>query len=268
MSRLGMISIGQYVPGQSLVHRLDPRTKLVAVFLVVVTIFAASQGLSYALASVFVLGTVFLSRIPWTFIWRGLKPVWIILAVTYIFHIWFTREGEVLWTLGALSVYEGGVIQGAVITYRIVLLVIIASLVTLTTPPLVLTNGLERMLKPLAKWRFPAHELALMVAIALRFIPVLWQEADKIIKAQLSRGAPLASGTLWERVSALIPIIIPLFLSAFKRAEDLALAMEARGYRGAEGRTQFRQLKMQPRDYAALAVTGTYCLLLIMIEVV
>lgn len=263
-----MVSIGQYVPGQSVVHRLDPRTKLVSVFLVIIAIFTARQGWSYALASGFVLGAVMLSRVPWSFIWRGLKPVWIILAITYLFHIWFTREGEVLWTIGPISFYEGGVIQGAVITYRIVLLVIIASLVTLTTPPLVLTNGLERMMQPLTKWRFPAHEFALMVAIALRFIPTLWQEADKLIKAQLARGAPLASGSAWKRVTALIPILIPLFLSAFKRAEDLALAMEARGYRGGEGRSQFRQLKMHMRDYAALVITVGYCLLLVMIEVI
>lgn len=256
MARLGMITIGQYVPGQSLIHRLDPRTKFISLFIIMVAVFLAIEWFSYALLTAFIIGCIVLSRISFQFIWSGLKPVWFILAFTFIIHVWTNRTGDIVFSWGIFSIYEGGLVAGATMTYRLILLVLAASLLTLTTQPLVLTNGIEKLLHPLKKFKVPVHEFALMVAIALRFIPTLWQETDKLIKAQSSRGAQLLSGPLYKRLFHFIPIIIPLFLSAFQRAEDLALAMEARGYRGDAGRTQFRQLHFKRIDPIAIGVAS------------
>lgn len=249
MSKLGMISIGQYVPGDSIIHRLDPRTKIIILFAYMFSVFTVSSIGSYVSISLFAIISIILAHVSFRFIWRSLKPLWVILAVTFIFHVWSRQEGVVLLDVGIFSIYDQGLIHGASITWRIAFIILLASLLMLTTKPLVLSNGLERLMKPLKKVRLPVHEFALMVVIALRFIPTLLQEVDKLIKAQSARGAQFSSGPIFKRVMTVIPIIIPLFISSFQRADDLALAMESRAYRGGEGRTQlvvisFRQLDM------------------------
>lgn len=252
MSILSNIAIGQYVPGNSLIHRLDPRTKFIIIFTFILMIFIVNNMYTFGLAICFTLLAITLSQVSLAFIWRGLKPVWIILLFTFFFHLWFTREGEIVFSLGPLKVYELGLIQGGTITIRIFLIVLMTSLLTLTTKPMVLTDGLEKLLKPLKRVKFPVHEFALMISISLRFIPTLLQETEKIMKAQAARGASFTKGNIVKRAMNLIPILIPLFVSSFQRAEDLALAMEARAYRGGEGRTQLRQLFFQNIDYIVL----------------
>jgi energy-coupling factor transport system permease protein len=262
MSMLGQVTIGQYVPGHSMIHRLDPRTKFITVFFFIIVIFLANNLASYLVAIGFVLSIILLSQVPFRFIWKGLKPVWLILLFTLIFHLWLTKGGEVIFQWGIVRIYEEGFRQGVAITIRIFLLVLITSLLTLTTKPLVLTDGLEKLMNPLKKIRFPAHEFALMISIALRFIPTLLQETEKIMKAQKARGANFTSGNIIKRAMHIVPILVPLFLSSFQRAEDLALAMEARGYRGGEGRTQLRQLSFEKGDYLAFVLTAFVFLLL------
>jgi energy-coupling factor transport system permease protein len=262
MSMLGQITIGQYVPGHSVIHRLDPRTKLITVFFFIIVIFLANNLASYLITVVFVGSVIFLSKVSFRFIWRGLKPVWILLLFTLIFHLWLTKGGEVLFEWGPFRIYEEGFRQGVAITVRIFLLVLVTSLLTLTTKPLVLTDGLEKIMKPLKKVGFPAHEFALMISIALRFIPTLLQETEKIMKAQKARGANFTSGNIIKRAMNIVPILVPLFISSFQRAEDLALAMEARGYRGGEGRTQLRQLSFEKKDYMAFAVAALFFVIL------
>lgn len=265
MSLLTNIAIGQYVPGHSIVHRLDPRTKFIISFTFILFIFMVNNQLTFAIAICFTLLAILLSNISIKYIWRGLKPVWLILLLTLFFHLWFTREGEIIFSLGWLPIYEEGLAQGVTITLRIFLIVLITSLLTLTTKPLVLTDGLEKLLRPLKKLGFPVHEFALMISISLRFIPTLLQETEKIMKAQASRGASFTQGNLASRFFHLLPILIPLFVSSFQRAEDLALAMEARGYRGGEGRTQIRQLLFGKHDYLALLLTfAVYAALLLL----
>lgn len=266
MSMLSQISIGQYVPGQSIIHRLDPRTKFIIIFAFVIIIFLANNIASYSIATAFVFSAIILSKVSVRFIWRGLKPILIILLITFIFHIWLTKGGEVLFQWGILRIYEEGLYQGAAITLRIFLLVLSTSLLTLTTKPLVLTDGLEKLMNPLKKVKFPAHELALMISISLRFIPTLLQETDKIMKAQKARGANFTSGSIVKRAQHLVPILIPLFLSAFQRAEDLAMAMEARAYQGGAGRTQLRQLIFEKIDYSALTVATLFFLILVLVR--
>lgn len=266
MSLYTNLAIGQYVPGHSIVHRLDPRTKLIISFAFILIIFLVNNLITFTIAIAYTLLSLFLTKISVGYVWRGLKPVWLILFFTFFFHLWFTREGEVIFSLGWMNIYSEGWLQGVTITLRILLLVMITSLLTLTTKPLVLTDGLEKLLGPLKKLRFPVHEFALMISIALRFIPTLLQETEKIMKAQASRGASFTQGNLVKRFFHLLPVLIPLFVSSFQRAEELALAMEARGYRGGEGRTQLRQLILRKEDYLALLLSGGIYLALLILR--
>lgn len=264
MSLLSNIAIGQYVPGESIVHRLDPRTKFAIIISFILFIFAVNNLFTFIIALGFTLVSILLAQVSIRFIWRGLRAVWILLLITFLFHLWFTREGAILYQFGWFTIYEGGLVQGATITLRIFLIVVMTSLLTLTTKPLVLTDGLEKLLAPLQKVRFPVHEFALMISIALRFIPTLLQETEKIMKAQAARGASFTKGNMVQRVIHIIPILIPLFVSSFQRAEDLALAMEARAYRGGEGRTHLRQLAFGRSDYVALGLSlGVYMAILL-----
>lgn len=240
--------IGQYVPGESLIHRLDPRTKITIIFCFVIIVFFANSIGSYAALAIFALASVLTTRIPIRFIVKGLTPVWFLIIFTFILHLFVTKEGTVLFELFFLKVYSGGVFQGLAIAMRFFLLILITSLLTLTTTPIEITDAIEEMLHPLKKVRFPVNELALMMSISLRFIPTLMQETEKISKAQASRGVDFKTGPLKERAQAIVPLLVPLFVSAFKRAEELAMAMEARGYHGGEGRTKLRELKVQKRD--------------------
>ncbi|TRM11200.1 energy-coupling factor transporter transmembrane protein EcfT [Lentibacillus cibarius] len=241
--------IGQYVPGKSLVHRLDPRTKITVIFFFVFIVFLANSVISYGLLTIFALTSMFVTRIPIRFILKGLTPVWFLIVFTFILHLIVTNEGTVLIDVLGFKIYSGAIIQGFAISMRFFLLILVTSLLTLTTTPIEITDAIEDMLHPLKKLRFPVHELALMMSISLRFIPTLMQETEKISKAQASRGVDFRTGPIKERIKAIVPLLVPLFVSAFKRAEELAMAMEARGYQGGEGRTKLRELKLEKKDF-------------------
>ncbi|SDD57811.1 energy-coupling factor transport system permease protein [Terribacillus halophilus] len=247
-----LLIIGQYVPTNSIVHRMDPRIKMLIIFFYVIFIFFANNVFSYALFTVFAIGGTLLTKVPWRFIAKGLTPVWFLIVFTFILHLFVTKEGTVLVNIFGLPIYSGALEQGAVISLRFFLLILLTSLLTLTTTPIEITDGVESLLGPLRRFKFPVHELALMMSISLRFIPTLLQETEKISNAQASRGVDFRTGPFRERVRAVIPLLVPLFVSAFKRAEELAMAMEARGYRGGEGRTKLRELRVMKRDVAAL----------------
>ncbi|MFC0190539.1 energy-coupling factor transporter transmembrane component T family protein [Fictibacillus aquaticus] len=257
------VIIGQYYPASSVLHRMDPRSKLLASFIFIFIIFLANNFISYGAAALFTLFVLASSKVPAGYLYRGLKPVFFLVFFTLLLHVFMTKEGDVLFSLGWLKVYEGGVIQGLYISLRLMLLVMMTSLLTLTTTPIDITDGLEYLLHPLKKLKLPVHEFALMMSISLRFIPTLLQETEKIMKAQMARGADFTSGPIKERVKAFVPLLIPLFISAFKRAEELALAMESRGYRGGEGRTRLRELNWQLRDTLAIAALALLAAVLI-----
>lgn len=262
MSVLQNFAIGQYMPGNSLLHRLDPRSKLGFVLLFAVFIFLANNWLTYFLLSLVLAIAAWLGRIAPAYLLRGLKPVWFLILFTILLHLFTTKGGAIYVEWGWLTIEERGVRQALFMAVRLTLLVLVSSFLTLTTSPLDLTEGMERLLAPLKKLGVPVHEIALMVSIALRFIPTLLEETDKIIKAQTSRGADFESGNLLTRVRNLVPIVVPLFISAFRRAEDLALAMEARGYRGGVGRTRRKQLRFTWRDGLLVLVAAVLAVLL------
>ncbi|WP_431028417.1 energy-coupling factor transporter transmembrane component T family protein [Lysinibacillus sp. LZ02] len=243
---------GRYIPGDSFVHRLDPRSKLMFVFAFIVIVFLANNVMTYGLLLAFTAVVIFMSRIRLYFLINGLKPVILLMIFTFLLHILFTREGNIIVDVGFLKIYEEGLKQGIFISIRFLVLVFVTSILTLTTSPISITDGIETLLNPLKKVKVPVHELALMMSISLRFIPTLMDETDKIMKAQMARGSDLSAGPLKDRLKAIIPLLVPLFVSAFKRAEDLATAMEVRGYRGGEGRTRYRQLKWDSGDTLAL----------------
>lgn len=249
--------IGQYVPGESPVHRLDPRTKLVAATLYVLALFFLQRWAGYAVASLLVLAAWALSGLPLRLLARSLRPVAWIAALTVVLHALFTApEGQALVHWGPVRVTAAGLDSGLRFGLRLVLLMVASSLLTLTTSPIQLADGIERLARPLQRFGFPAHELAMMMTIALRFIPTLMEEAERIIKAQTARGADFGRGSVLQRIRSLVPVLVPLFVGAFRRADDLALAMESRCYRGAEGRTRMRVLRMGARDAMALAATA------------
>ncbi|GEK34105.1 energy-coupling factor transporter transmembrane component T family protein [Kurthia sibirica] len=243
---------GRFIPGDSFVHKMDPRAKLVFVFAFILVVFIANNIPTYIALVVVTFFVIALSRIRLYFLINGLKPVMILMVFTFLIHVFFTKGGTVLIDWGIFNIQEEGVKQGIFISIRFLVLVFMTSILTLTTSPISITDGLETLLNPLKKIKVPVHELALMMSIALRFIPTLMDETDKIMKAQMARGSDVTSGTIKERLKAVVPLLIPLFVSAFKRAEDLATAMEVRGYRGGEGRTRYRQLKWSMRDTYAL----------------
>ncbi|KGP89700.1 transporter [Pontibacillus chungwhensis BH030062] len=246
--------IGQYVPGDSPVHRMDPRAKITIIFFFVIVVFFANSVASYGSLALFALLSVGITKIPPRFIAKGLKPVWFLIIFTFILHLVVTKEGNVLFSVLGFDVYSGALIQGVAISLRFFLLILITSLLTLTTTPIAITDAIESILHPLKKVKFPVHELALMMSISLRFIPTLMQETEKISKAQASRGVDFRTGPIKERLKAIVPLLVPLFVSAFKRAEELAMAMEARGYQGGEGRTKLRELALRKVDYAVLVL--------------
>ena len=245
---------GRFIPGNSFIHRLDPRAKLIAVFAFIILVFLANNAVTYAILVAFTLFVILASKIRLYFIVNGLKPIIFLMAFTFILHVFFTKEGALLWEFGFIEIYEEGVKQGIFISLRFLVLVFMTTVLTLTTSPILITDGLELLLNPLKKLKLPVHELALMMSIALRFIPTLMDETDKIMKAQMARGSDLSAGPLKKRIKAIVPLLVPLFISAFKRAEDLATAMEVRGYRGGEGRTRFRQLQWTWKDTFVLVI--------------
>lgn len=245
---MNSLIIGQYVPGTSVIHRLDPRAKLVAVLIYVFIVFLANNSWTYGFLAVFTVGAVLLSGVPIHYLYKGLRPILWIIVITFILQILMTHEGDLLFHWGWIRIYTTGLIRGVFIALRIFFLIVVTTLLTLTTTPIDITDGMETLLSPFKRVRLPVHEFALMISISLRFIPTLMEETEKIMKAQTARGTEFSSGPLKERVKAIISLLIPLFISAFKRAEDLALAMEARGYRGGEGRTRLRVLAWKVKD--------------------
>lgn len=249
------ITIGQHFPGNSPVHQFDPRLKIVVTILYIVLLFAASNPLGLALSLVFLGAMYGVSKIPLRLIGKSLKPILPIILFTAVLNLFFmTGEGEPLVRLGFLTIYAEGVRYAILMAVRVMALIAGTSLLTYTTSPIVLTDAIEALLRPLNKLHFPVHELAMMMSIALRFIPTLIEETDKIMNAQKARGAMLDSGKLMDRVKALVPVLIPLFISAFRRADELAMAMECRCYRGGEGRTRLKVLRCTRQDYIRLAV--------------
>ena len=252
------ITIGQYYPAKSVLHRLDPRVKLVSTLLYLISLFLFKSIPGYIVATVFLVAVIRLSKVPFSYIVKGLKPIVMLLMITVLFNLFLTRDGEVLFHAWIFTITEGGLRTAVYMAIRLIYLIIGSSLMTFTTTPNELTDGIEKLLHPLNKIRVPVHEVAMMMSIALRFIPILLEETDKIMKAQIARGADLESGNIIQQAKNMIPILVPLFVSAFRRANDLAMAMEARCYRGGEGRTKMKPLKYQSRDRMAYIVVVAY----------
>jgi energy-coupling factor transport system permease protein len=252
------ITLGQYFPGKSFIHRLDPRTKILCIIVYITLIFCIKNMIGYGVVAVFTALVILSSKIPVRFVLKGIKPIMLFVAVTAIFNLFLT-DGRLLWQWGFLKITYEGLMAAVYMVLRLFFLTLGTSVLTLTTSPIALTDGIERLLSPLKKIGVPAHEFAMMMTIALRFVPTLLEETDKIIKAQTARGADFESGNIVSRAKAMIPILIPLFISAFRRADDLAVAMECRCYRGGENRTRLRAIKMSYRDglgWLAVVVFG------------
>ena len=246
------ITIGQYIPGETFVHKLDPRTKIILSILFIACLFIIDKFIGYALILGFLLLTIYTSKIPLRFLYKGLKPVFFLIALTAILNIFMVKGGSLLFSYGFINIYEEGVRVAVFMALRLIFLIMGTSVLTLTTSPIELTDGIERLLKPIGKEL--AHELAMMMTIALRFIPTLIDETDKIMMAQKARGADFESGGIIKKAKSLIPLLVPLFISSFRRADELAMAMEARGYRGGSGRTRMKQLMFSSKDIIAVAI--------------
>lgn len=248
------ITLGQYFPGNSIVHRLDPRTKLILTVVYIVALFLAKFVVTYAIMIAVLATCILLSKVGFQAIFRGLKPVFLIILITAILNLFYNGTGTLLVHVGFLKIYSGGIQMAVMMVLRIMMLICGTFLLTYTTSPIQLTDGIESLLGPLKKLHLPIHELAMMMSIALRFIPTLIEETDKIMSAQKARGADFESGNLIQKAKALIPLLVPLFVSAFRRADELATAMECRCYHGGEGRTKMKLLRYSLRDYETFAV--------------
>ena len=258
------ITIGQYYPADSVLHRLDPRVKLIGTFAFLFSLFAGKGMISYVIATIFLGSMIKLSKVPFKMIIKGLKAIIIILLITVSFNLFLT-QGEVIFQLGFLKVTKEGISVAVFMGLRLIYLVMGASIMTLTTTPNDLTDGLESVLGPLKKIKIPVHEIAMMMSIALRFIPILMEETDRIMKAQKARGADFETGNLIQKAKAMVPLLVPLFISAFRRANDLAMAMEARCYRGGEGRTKMKPLRYEKIDRTAYIVLIMYLILMVVV---
>ncbi len=259
------ITIGQYVPGESFVHKLDPRTKILISLLFIIQIFVIKDFKGYIFVLAFIIGTVAVAKLSPRYLYKGLKPVFVLIIITAILNIFMVDGKELIFKWKFISIYKEGLITAAFMVLRLIFLIAGTSLLTLTTSPIELTDGIERLLSPFKKIGLPAHELAMMMTIALRFIPTLMDETDKIMKAQMARGADFESGSIVQKAKSLIPLLVPLFISSFRRADELAMAMEARCYKGGEGRTRMKQLKMHGRDAAAFTTYFVLAVLSVLI---
>lgn len=249
------ITIGQYFPGNSIIHRLDPRFKIVLTFIYILMLFTGSNLVCLSVGAVYTVMALLLSKIPLKMFWKSVKPLLPFLIITAILNLFLVDNGDVLFKWRFIKITEGGINISVFMVIRISLLIMGSSLLTYTTSPITLTDAIERLMSPLKVLKFPVHELAMMMSIALRFIPTLIEETDKIMSAQKARGAEIDTGSLVNRARNMIAILVPLFISSFRRADELATAMECRCYNGGEGRTRLRQLRSAGRDYVALAVT-------------
>ncbi|MBX8935885.1 energy-coupling factor transporter transmembrane protein EcfT [Enterococcus gilvus] len=263
---MNKLIFGRYIPGDSLIHRLDPRAKLVASFYFIGIIFLANNWQSYLFLGVFTMFAVFLSKISLSFFLRGVRPLIWLIIFTVALQMLFTRGGTLYWSWGVFSLSSYGIQNGLFIFCRFVLIIFMSTLLTLTTPPLSMSDAIESLLNPLKRFHLPVHEIALMLSIALRFVPTLMDETEKIMNAQRARGVDFNDGSLIQKVKAIVPLLIPLFVSSFNRAEDLATAMEARGYRGGEGRSKYRKLQWASRDTIVLVVFGVATIILIFLR--
>lgn len=244
------MTLGQYYPGNSFLHKMDPRAKILCTMIFICAIFLANNPWSYLVVTLFTALCISLSGVPFRLIVKAVKPLWVILVFTLVIHL-LTTPGTEIFRLGPVKITEEGVRNGVFMTLRLVFLIAFSSLLTYTTSPIVLTDGIEALLMPFRRFGVPAHELAMMMTIALRFIPTLLEETDRIMKAQSSRGADFTAGNIWQKAKSMVPLLVPLFISAFRRADDLATAMEARCYRGGEGRTKMHRLVYTGNDRIA-----------------
>lgn len=261
------ITIGQYYPTESILHRLDPRVKLIGTFLFIVSLFAFDSFYGYIAVALFLAIIIKLSNVPFGYIVKGLKAIVVLLLFTMFFNLFFT-QGDPVFEWGVIKITDNGIRMASFMGIRLTFLILGSSLMTFTTTPNQLTDGLEKVMKPLNRIKVPVHEIAMMMSIALRFIPILLEETDKIMKAQMARGADFESGGIMKRAKSLIPLLVPLFVSAFRRANDLAMAMEARCYRGGDGRTKMKPLRYQRRDYNAYLMMMFYIVVLIGISII
>ena len=252
MKILRNISFGQYIPHDSLIHNLDPRVKILGCLTIIISLFFIENFWGYLILGSLIMVSIIFSKVHPKFVFRGLRPILFIIVFTLIIHLFMT-SGEVIYQVGFLKITSEGLIKGLFISCRLFILILTTSLLTLTTSPISLTDGLEKLLSFFRFIGMPAHEIAMMMTIALRFIPTLLEETEKIMKAQISRGADFESGNIINRTKSLIPILIPLFVNAFRRADDLAIAMEAKCYRGGKGRTHYRKLQIKSNDVFILS---------------
>lgn len=253
------ITIGQYYPADSVIHRLDPRTKLVGTLVFILSLFLFKSYVAYAVATVFLGAVIRLSKVPLKFMLKGLRAIMILLMITVVFNL-FLIPGTPLLKIWKLTITREGVETAIFMAIRLTYLIVGSSVMTLTTTPNQLTDGMEKGLRPLNKIHVPVHDVAMMMSIALRFIPILLEETDKIMKAQAARGADFESGNMIQKAKGMVPLLVPLFISAFRRANDLAMAMEARGYHGGEGRTKMKPLRYETRDRLAYLLLAAYLL--------
>ena len=251
------ITLGQYFPGSSPVHKLDPRLKIIATLLFIIELFIVDNFIGFLIAAIALGAVIALSKVPLSYILRGLKPILLILAFTFALNM-FMVDGRILWQWKFLKITQEGLDLAVFMAIRLILLIMGSSMLTLCTRPIALTDGIERLLSPFKRFGLPAHDIAMMMTIALRFIPTLLEEADKIMKAQQARGADFETGNLMQRAKSLIPILVPLFVSAFRIAQDLAMAMEARCYRGGENRTRMNEMKFKKSDYVAMTLLAVF----------
>ncbi len=247
------ITLGQYFPGNSAVHEIDPRLKIILTFCYITTLFLINNFTGYIILAAFVIGIIHISSIPVKYVFKGLRPLFFIIFLTAFLNM-FMSGGVEIFRIGPLVATDEGIKMAIFMSLRLIFLIIGTSILTLTTSPISLTDGIEKLLNPFKKIGVPAHELAMMMTIALRFIPTLLEETDKIMKAQMARGADFESGNLLNRAKGLVPLLVPLFVSAFRRADELAIAMESRCYSGGDHRTRMKQLKLEKRDYIAAVV--------------
>ncbi len=262
------ITIGQYYPVKSAVHSLDARVKILAVLAYIITLFFVDSFIGYAVVTVILGTTIAVSKVPFKFMVKGIKGIFVILIFTAIINVFSTQGENVLFKLGVFTATMEGVILAIKMIIRLILLIVGSSMLTLTTSPIELTDGIEYILKPFKKIGLPSHEIAMMMTIALRFIPTLLDETDKIMKAQQARGADFETGNIIQRAKSLIPILVPLFVSAFRRAEELAMAMEARCYHGDSNRTRMNEMKLKSIDYLAFVLVILYIILIIVLRIV
>ncbi|MCF0116359.1 MAG: energy-coupling factor transporter transmembrane protein EcfT [Erysipelotrichaceae bacterium] len=265
---MGNFTLGKYLPLDSVIHKLDPRAKIIAMLLVLIAIFFPAGWIGYAIIFAAAACTVLAAKLSFKFIFKALKPMMFMLLFLGFINLLAVKTGTVLFTIGSFSIYSGAITQTLYIVFRLMLMIMITTSLTATTKPLDLTLGIEDLLEPFERIGVPSHEIAMLISIALRFIPDLIDETQRIMKAQTSRGVDLQEGSFMEKINAILSLIVPLFVSAFQRAEDLANAMEARGYAPGETRTRYKQLKMVSRDYFFMAAAGMVLLACIVLSII